>query len=108
ERFNNPGTYDPEQWPEQWLEQQGFDLTASVKSPFLIEVLGRTQNRWLSSRIGKVQEYLFERVDAHFNRSAAGVIKASILGNGHYLDKETADNFRASGTYHILVISGSH
>src|SRR6185369_11473761 len=48
------------------------------------------------------------RIDAQFSKRTAGVIKASILGNDRFLDKNIAEAFREGGTYHILVISGSH
>ena len=33
---------------------------------------------------------------------------ASLLGDKHFLDKETGDIFRDGGTFHVLVISGLH
>jgi competence protein ComEC len=104
QRFKNPGMMDG----LQWLEQKGYDLAVTVKSPLQIEVLEREEKRSFTGLIGRIQEYLFERIDAQFSKRTAGVIKASILGNDRFLDRSIAETFREGGTYHILVISGSH
>ena len=41
-----------------------------------------------------------------FDTDTAGVLQASLLGLRHTLSKDTAERFRAGGTFHILVISG--
>jgi competence protein ComEC len=44
----------------------------------------------------------------NFNRPTAGILIGSLLGNSHFLDKQTAEVFRAGGRFHVLVISGLH
>jgi competence protein ComEC len=104
EQFKNPGMSPA----GSWLDIQGYDIAVTVKSPSLIHVLDRSQTRHTSSILGRIQEYLFERIDSQLGLKTAGIIKASILGNDHFLDKRIAEDFREGGIYHILVISGSH
>src|SRR5262249_17117873 len=38
----------------------------------------------------------------------SGVLIASLFGNRYFLSRDAAETFRAGGTFHLLVISGSH
>ncbi len=92
----------------QLLDQQSIDATCTVKSPLLIEIVSRPN--W-SSPIDLVYEQrakLIEEFRESLSLQAAGVMIASLLGDKHYLDKDTADIFRDGGTFHVLVISGLH
>ena len=90
------------------LDQTDTDAAGSLKSPLLIEKLGEEKTYisagWLFDRraalIGEFRE--------HFNISTSGILIASLLGNDNFLDKNTAEIFRAGGIFHILVISGLH
>ena len=90
------------------LDQQGIDATCTVKSPLLFEVVERP--KW-SSPLDLVYEQrtrLIEEFRERLSPQAAGVMIASLLGDKHYLDKDTAEVFRDGGTFHVLVISGLH
>ncbi|HQU92046.1 MAG TPA: ComEC/Rec2 family competence protein, partial [Pyrinomonadaceae bacterium] len=104
DQYLNPGVMPR----RQLLDQMGIDATCTVKSPLLIEVVGRPS--WSSpfdlvyeQRAGLIAEFR-ERLSP----KAAGVMIASLLGDKHYLDRDTADVFRDGGTFHVLVISGLH
>jgi competence protein ComEC len=43
-----------------------------------------------------------------FRQPSVGILAAGLFGNPHFLSRDAAEAFRASGTYHLLVISGSH
>lgn len=102
EKFQNPGGLSN----KEILDQQGIDATANVKSPLLIENVGKTSTfppfEWLAER----RQNLILEFKKHFSVSTAGVLIASLLGNKYHLDKQTAESFREGGTFHILVISG--
>jgi competence protein ComEC len=51
---------------------------------------------------------MLKRILETFSGDTAGVLAASLLGNRNYLSQDTAERFRAGGTFHILVISGLH
>ena len=102
--FRNPGVASF----TEYLDRQGYDATALVKSPLLIE---RLQNErvflplaWLYEWRSKVQI----AIDSHFSKETAGVLDAAILGNRYFLSQETSERFREGGTFHVLVISGLH
>lgn len=102
--FRNPGVASF----TEYLDRQGYDATALVKSPLLIE---RLENErvflplaWLYDWRRKVQT----AIHSHFSKETAGVLDAAILGNRYFLSQSTSERFREGGTFHVLVISGLH
>ncbi len=102
--FRNPGVASF----TEYLDRQGYDATAVVKSPLLIQ---RLENErvflplaWLYEWRRKVQTAIHSR----FSRETAGVLDAAILGNRYFLSQSTSERFREGGTFHVLVISGLH
>ena len=102
--FRNPGVSSF----TEYLDRQGYDATALVKSPLLIE---RLENErvflplaWLYDWRRKVQT----AIDSHFSKETAGVLDAALLGNRYFLSQSTSERFREGGTFHVLVISGLH
>ncbi len=102
--FRNPGVASF----TEYLDRQGYDATALVKSSLLIE---RQENErvflplaWLYEWRRKVQL----AIDSHFSKETAGVLDAAILGNRYFLSQSTSARFREGGTFHVLVISGLH
>jgi competence protein ComEC len=102
ERFQNPGGVSA----KEILEQQGIDATGIVKSPLLVENLGKIQTSPIFEWVSERRQNLLLEFKKHFSVSTAGVLIASLLGNKYHLDKTTAESFREGGTFHILVISG--
>ena len=102
--FRNPGvsTFT------EYLDRKGYDATAFLKSPLLIERLENTPvflpMVWLSEWRRRMQE----QIDLHFSAETAGILNASLLGNRYGLPRSTAERFRDGGTFHVLVISGLH
>ncbi len=104
ENFLNPGVRSI----KEILDRQNIDVTASVKSPLLIEKI-KDENvfmpiAWIYER----RQNLIVDFKENFNRPTAGILIASLLGSRYFLDKQTAEVFREGGTFHILVISGLH
>lgn len=104
DEFLNPGVLPR----RELVNRQGIDATCAVKSPLLIEHLSDESVfvplAWVYDRRAK----LIDEFRAYLTQRAAGVMIASLLGNKHFLDKDTAELFRDGGTFHILVISGLH
>ena len=100
----NPGVVSR----KEILDQKEIDATATVKSPLLIENLGKEKTfaplAWIYERR---QDLIIDFKD-NFSASTAGIMIASLLGNRYFLDKQTSDVFREGGTFHVLVISGLH
>lgn len=102
--FRNPGVSSF----TEYLDRQGYDAAAIVKSPLLIE---RLENErvflplaWLYEYRRKVQT----AIHSHFSSETAAVLDAAILGNRYFLSQSTSERFREGGTFHVLVISGLH
>ena len=94
-----------------YLERQGIDATATVTGPEAVQFLesGRDHawwaiwnqfDRWRSSiRLAAVQT---------LSQPALGLYVGIIIGDRGYLDPDLRDQFMATGTVHLLSISGSH
>ena len=104
ERFINPGVISR----IELLDRQGIDATATVKSPLLIEKLGRESVFLPLAFVYERRANLIDSIREQFEPSTVGVLIASMLGDKHFLDRQTADAFREGGTFHVLVISGLH
>lgn len=104
ERYLNPGvTHSGE-----LLDQQDIDATGLVKSPLLIETVGDGPRYDPLSIVFAIRNLMIMRMRETFSASTAGVLIASLLGDKHFLDRQSADVFRDGGTFHVLVISGLH
>jgi competence protein ComEC len=102
--FRNPGVASF----TEYLDRQGYDATALVKSPLLIE---RLENERVFLPLAWLYEWrrrLQTAIDSHFSKETAGVLDAAILGNRYFLSQSTSERFRQGGTFHVLVISGLH
>lgn len=104
DEFRNPGGLSR----RKVLEWQGLDATCSVRSASGIEVVGQSNTLGVTASVYDLRDRLIEKFRELFSPQVAGVMIASLLGNKHFLDKQTADIFREGGTFHILVISGLH
>ncbi|HZS07333.1 MAG TPA: ComEC/Rec2 family competence protein [Blastocatellia bacterium] len=106
--YRNPGAPDF----DEMLEQRGFDASASVKSPLLIERLNDGKPETLAARLyGLLYRSRARAVTAiirGFTQPTSGVLAAALFGNRHFLSRDTAEAFREGGTFHLLVISGLH
>lgn len=104
DQYLNPGVTPR----REILDRLGIDATASVKSALLIEHIA---DESVFVPLAWVYDQRAELIDifrTNLSPSASGVMNASLLGDKHFLDKETADVFREGGAFHILVISGLH
>ncbi len=104
DNFQNPGVISQ----REILDQTDMDATAMIKSPLLVEKLSDEQVFTPLAWIYEQRQNLIIEFRNKFNISTAGVLIASLLGDKHFLDRETAEVFREGGTFHVLVISGLH
>lgn len=103
-QYGNPGAppFD------EILESQGIVATGWVRSPLLIERLGRGSRNPLLASLQELRGEGIRILLRHFRQPAAGLLVASLFGNQYFLSRQTAEPFRAGGTFHLLVISGMH
>jgi len=90
------------------LDQKGIDATAIIKSPLLVEKIGEDKIFAPLAWVYERRQNLIIDFRDNFSAPTAGVLIASLLGNEHFLDRQTAEVFRTGGTFHVLVISGLH
>lgn len=106
--YQNPGSFDFRRWMES-IE----DLTwvGTIKSPLLVEKLPTEHPPKLGRLLEKTRHRLLQGIDRMYPPwSAEGrngaVLKAVLLGDRSSLDSGTIENFRRTGLYHQLVVSG--
>ncbi len=108
--YQNPGSFDFRRWMES---VEDITYVGTVKSPHLVEKLEGRDTRDLALLFQRARQRLLEGIDQLYppwsaeGRSGA-VLKAVLLGDRSALDSEIIENFRKTGLYHLLVISGLH
>jgi competence protein ComEC len=102
--YGNPGSPDF----NEFLERSGYDLKGTIKSPLLIENLGRAGGSLLLDSLYAFRLSLLKAFDSHFDPVTSGTLKAMIAGNRYYLDQQASERLRQGATFHVLAISGMH
>ncbi|MFP5262125.1 MAG: ComEC/Rec2 family competence protein [Blastocatellia bacterium] len=102
--YKNPGSPDF----NEFLERQGYDLKGTVKSPLLIEPLGRARVGRLPAALYHLRLALMGAIDARFAPPVAGTLKAMLVDNRYFLDRRAIERLRESSTFHVISISGMH
>jgi len=100
--FRNPGV----QPFTEYLERNGYDATAAIKSPLLIERLDDERVFLPLAWLYRWREILQKSLARLFSPETAGVLNAALLGNHYNISGPAAERLRAGGTFHVLVISG--
>src|SRR5215475_14222402 len=102
--YRNPGAPDF----DEMLEHRGVDATGAIKSPLLIENLGFGARNAVLHLLYRIRARAIAITLRSLNQPTSGILIASLFGNRHFLSRDAAETFRAGGTFHLLVISGSH
>jgi competence protein ComEC len=102
--FHNPGAFDA----VAAARHEGIVATGYCKSPKLVSVLGRGGVGLLRDIAARGRS----AARAVFRRSIApgpeeGMVRAMVLGDRTGVAPETAEAFRAAGTFHVLALSGT-
>ncbi|HYM12065.1 MAG TPA: ComEC/Rec2 family competence protein [Bryobacterales bacterium] len=104
--FQDPGGFDR----VTFLRRQGIEMTATVRAgvPFR-RLAGRRGSRVLAL-IWTTREWAEGRIDRLLGAgsTAAGVVKAMLLGDAAYIDRSLGVSFQRTGAYHALVVAGLH
>ena len=96
---------------ESYIHRQGIYLTGLIHGPEDLTVLpGRGGMRWRAA-IYRLRESFLASLPRLFPASAGkaeegAILKAMLLGDDNWLSPGTEAAFQASGTYHVLVVSG--
>ncbi|MDE3117537.1 MAG: DNA internalization-related competence protein ComEC/Rec2 [Nitrospirota bacterium] len=103
----NPGGFDY----AAYLARHGVDATASVSGPRAVRWVGTTEgpSPWLLWRlVDGWRDRIRHAATASLHDPALGIFLGIIIGQPGYIAPDVRDAFMATGTVHILSISGSH
>ena len=108
--YRNPGSFNF-RW---WLEAvNDISWEGEIRSPLLVRKLSASQVSCFSMVVENARTRLLHGIDSLYppwssQGRVGAVLKAVLLGDRSSLDSNTVENFRQSGLYHLLVISGLH
>ncbi len=110
----NPGGFDY----RAYLERQGIDAVASVSGPGRVtrsDAVSESDRAGLPERwdlpgmiVDRWRDRIRQAALATLHEPALGLCLGMIIGEPGYVSAELRDAFMATGTVHILSISGSH
>ncbi len=107
--FNTPGTFDF----RQHLARQSIWITGWMRSPAEIIKIMETRDPPLWEKLKYMPEIFRYRVSRFLNKlpmnwQNKALYKALLIGDKSELSAETLENFKKTGSYHLLAISGMH
>jgi len=108
QNYQNPGSFD---WRDYWA-RRGIYLVGSLKHEDLLSVRPGWRGNPVFAGVLALREHLLIAVDKLFTgvnyEDVRAVLRAMLLGDYSFVDHARAEEFRRTGTYHVLVISGLH
>ncbi len=104
--YQNPGDFDN----VAYLARQSIFWTASVPAGEHVKVLPGSCGNSFWSVIYRMRVAALERIESLYEGSAYDIamMQATLIGESSGLEKVWTQDFRATGTFHALVISGGH
>ncbi|HYA98159.1 MAG TPA: DNA internalization-related competence protein ComEC/Rec2, partial [Methylomirabilota bacterium] len=103
--FQDDGAFDR----RAYLESQDVHLVATLRAAQLIERESPSA-RSMRYRMASARARLRRTLDALFPASpeSAAILRAMLLGDRSFVDRDASKNFQVTGTYHVLVVAGLH
>jgi competence protein ComEC len=103
--FRDEGAFDR----RAYLATQGIDLVATLRSPELIQRLSAAPPS-ARGMLARARHRLREEVDTLFDGrpEVAAVLRAMLLGDRSFVDRDEAVDFQKTGVFHVLVVAGLH
>jgi len=95
----------------QYLKRQGIHAVAAVQGQEAIRVQGTPEWNTREHILGVVDRWrqtIHHAAVSSLTNPALGLFLGMVLGEQSYIEQDIRDAFMASGTVHILSISGSH
>ncbi len=103
--FLTPGSFDS----RAQLARQNIHLTGSLRSLELLDKLGDARPS-LAHRFARMRGHLLARLSVLFREAPeqSAVLRAMLLGDYNFLDRDVSHSFQTTSVYHVLVVSGLH
>jgi competence protein ComEC len=103
--FKDEGAFDR----RAYLAQQNIDLVGTLRAPELIERVSPAKPT-TATRLARVRRRLRDEVDELFASTSqvAGVLRAMLLGDRSFVDRDESTDFQKTGVFHVLVVAGLH
>lgn len=99
----NPGEFDY----AGWLEHRGIGFVCFAKEEW--EAKGHTEPSWIRARALQLRKYFRERmITCGLSGQELAVSEALLLGQSSEIDPQLLSSYSASGTLHVLSVSGMH
>jgi competence protein ComEC len=104
--FQNPGAFDY----RAYSARSDIYWTASIIKGNSLKALPGRCGSWLLGKIFRIRTAAINRIDELYagNAYATGIMEATLIGESSKLDRVWTEQFRRTGTYHMLVIDGLH
>ena len=104
--FGNPGAFDI----EGYLAKQSIFWTGSTPTGEPVKVTGNGCGHRVYSWLYILREAALDRIESLYpgDEYASAMMQAILLGETGKLQQVWTDNYRRTGTYHAIVISGLH
>ncbi|MGH9648730.1 MAG: ComEC/Rec2 family competence protein, partial [Bryobacteraceae bacterium] len=104
--FNNPGSFDY----AGYLARRNIFWTASMPRNTPVKLLPGSCGWRFMAGIFALRTAALDRIDKLYpeNNYASGMMQAVLIGETVKLERVWTDDFRRTGTFHALVISGVH
>jgi competence protein ComEC len=104
--YRNPGDFDN----VHFLARQSIYWTASVSAGTAINILPGSCGSRFMSVIYAIRTEALTRIEELYEGSAynTAMMQATLIGESSGLEKMWTEDYRSTGTFHALVISGSH
>ncbi len=93
-----------------YLATQSIDLIATLRSPKLLQKTSNATSQTIANRLARARAKLRDEIDtllASDPRSAA-TLRAMLLGDRSFVDRDESIAFQKTGVFHILVVAGLH
>ena len=92
-----------------YLSEQGVDLVGALRAPELLEVV-RPARPGVSAWVSGGRRRLREKGDELWAKDAtvAGILRAMLLGDRSFVDRDESRDFQKTGAFHVLVVAGLH
>src|SRR5713101_1350913 len=103
--FRDEGAFDR----RAYLASQNIDVVATLRAPELMTRVAAARPS-VSTVVARARRRLRDEVDTLFasRPEVAGVLRAMLLGDRSFIDRDEATDFQRTGVFHVLVVAGLH